>query len=246
LLLVTAMSRTDWWMPTRRRWRLSPHIFGTFWLRGARSPRSGLMEWICFAGSGFSGPPGWPGIGRRGWRPRFQQMATDHWQTAGAALASANEGRHDRRCVALAGRGVCAVGACAFRDGAARLLRLSPGGRDRADPQPVPARSISARWPRTRAPQSDGALPQRAQRACIGRRYRPGSRAVCRMSSSTRSSRGCRRTGTGRLSLSMCRPGRGQCHLAYVDHASAVVNLAIVMVAGCSWRTPVSVGVLMG
>jgi len=40
-------------------------------------------------------------------------------------------------------------------------------------------------------------------------------------------------------------PPAGQCHLAYVDHAAAVVNLAIMMVAGCSWRTPVSVGVLM-
>ncbi len=27
-------------------------------------------------------------------------------------------------------------------------------------------------------------------------------------------------------------PGDGQCHLAYVDHAAAVVNLAIVMVGG--------------
>ena len=83
---------------------------------------------------------------------------------------------------------------------------LSPGGRDRADRQPVPAGQAG---PGGCAPQPDGPVPPAA-----GGRYRP---RVARRAAAADPGRGvqracsprCRRTGTGRWSRSGCRPGPG-------------------------------------
>ena len=65
---------------------------------------------------------------------------------------------------AASGRGLFTVGAGALRDGAAQLLRLSRGGRHRAAGQSVPAGPVAAGRAGPRPSQSDGAVPQRAQR----------------------------------------------------------------------------------
>ena len=106
--------------------------------------------------------------------------------------------------------GLCAVGAGALRDGAARFLRLPSRGGQRADRQPVPAGSVAAGRPGARASQSDGAAPQRAHRAVSADGAVAGSRAASPTRSSTRSSPGCPRTGTGRWSPSTSRPARGR------------------------------------
>ena len=76
----------------------------------------------------------------------------------------------------------------------------------RADRQPVPAGSVAAGRPGARASQPDGAVPQRAAAGSTGRGCRPGFRAASPTRSSTRSSPGCPRTGTGRWSPSTSRP----------------------------------------
>ncbi len=53
---------------------------------------------------------------------------------------------------------VCGIGASAQRDGAARFLRLSPGGGLRADHESVPARSPATGRACSRSSQSDGAV----------------------------------------------------------------------------------------
>ena len=111
------------------------------------------------------------------------------------------------------GAGLRAVGAGAQRDGAARLLRVPPRGGQRAYGQPVPAGPVAAGRAGARASQPDGAVPQRADRALPAEGAVPGPAAVSRTRSSTRSSPGCPRTGTGRWSPSMSRPvpGRRSC-----------------------------------
>ena len=103
------------------------------------------------------------------------------------------------------GQAVRGVGAGAQRDGAAGFLRLPPGCRQRADCEPVPA------GPRRRTGRAHAhhnpMEPFRDERAGLYRpRLPPGSRAASRTRSSTRSSLGCRRTGTGRWWRSMFRP----------------------------------------
>lgn len=68
--------------------------------------------------------------------------------------------------IAELGEAVRSLGAGAQRDGAALLLRLSPGHRHRAHAgQPVPAGQIASQRPGERAPQPDGAAPQGADRS---------------------------------------------------------------------------------
>jgi integrase len=54
------------------------------------------------------------------------------------ARGTPGRGQHGAGEAAVAGE-VRAIDSCALRDGLPRLLRLSPGGRDRADREPVPA-----------------------------------------------------------------------------------------------------------
>ena len=61
---VIVMSTAGWSTVTGWPWRLSRLTSGIFWRRAGRSPRSVLMGWIFFAGSGSCGRRGWPGIGR--------------------------------------------------------------------------------------------------------------------------------------------------------------------------------------
>ena len=63
---------------------------------------------------------------------------------------------------------VRAVDGGALRDGLPELLRLSPGGGDRADREPVPAGQAGAG---ARAPQPDGPVPEAEGRACSGRGF---------------------------------------------------------------------------
>ena len=73
---------------------------------------------------------------------------------------------------ATAGRSLCGGDGGALRDGAAAVLRLSPGGRDRADGEPVPAgpapragaRRTTTRWTRSRDERAGLFRPRVPQR----------------------------------------------------------------------------------
>ena len=69
-------------------------------------------------------------------------------------------------------RRVCAVHRGAQRDGAAPVLRLPPGLRDRAGAEPVPAGCLPPVAAAARAPQPDGRVDARADRDATGRRCR--------------------------------------------------------------------------
>src|SRR5207249_3931204 len=82
------------------------------------------------------------------------------WQAVPATLAQSWQGRG----TSIHCGGLRAVGAGALRDGAALLLRVSPGRGQWADYQPVPAGPGAARWQSARSSQPDGAVSPRAGR----------------------------------------------------------------------------------
>ena len=82
------------------------------------------------------------------------------------------------------------------------LLRLSPGGRDRADREPVPAGQARAG---ARAPQSDGPVPE-AEAGPVPSPGPPAGAAADPRQRVQRAVRGLGRTGTGRWSRSGSPP----------------------------------------
>lgn len=148
-------------MGAGRRWRRSRRGSGSSKRRGGRRPRSAPTGWTCCGGCGSYGRPGWPGIGRRGPRPGLLPLAAGGGPTLPGPLASpgrSHRGAARRRF----GQGLRAVGSCAQRDRAARLLRLRPRGGHRPDPEPVPPGPGPGQAPGARAPEPHGAAPQRA------------------------------------------------------------------------------------
>ena len=148
---------------TRRasRWRRCRHISGTCRRQDGRRRRCARMGWICCAGFDSCGAIGVE------WNRATRVEARDfsRWMLL-AGKPSRPHWRHpDEPAPPAEGAAVCRVRAGAFGDGVALLLRLPPRPRRRADREPVPVGSVPARWPGARAPQSDGALPQRAHRA---------------------------------------------------------------------------------
>ena len=157
-------------------------------LAAGRSRRqSGRMGWTCCDGSGSPGRPG-----SRGTVPISVMPVI----SAGGCGCPGGE------------RKVTRPGPRSQRDGPAGLLRLSPGGWDRADDQSVPAGPGPAARPFRRSSQPDGELPASGL-AVTGRGCPHGSRGRSATKISTRFSRSCRRTGTGHWSRSMCPPGPG-------------------------------------
>jgi hypothetical protein len=137
--------------------------------RAVRRSRCAPTGWTCCAGFGSCGPWGGLGPGRARRGAGFLPLAAGGRQATAAALAPSRRGGDHGLGVgcgfADGGHAVCGLGAGAQRDGAARLLRLSPRRRHRADPQPLPAGPLPAGPARPCPPQPDGAPPQPARRA---------------------------------------------------------------------------------
>ena len=175
---------------------------GTCRRRAARRRRSGRTRWRCFAGSGSRGRWMSRGTRRRGARP-----AT----SAGISSSPASPSRPAAgrlRCMAAARRReIRAVDGGALRDGLPRLLLLSPGGRDRADREPVPAGQARAGGC---APQPDGAVSTAEGRPVPAAGSPPGPAADPRLRCSTSCSPGCPRTGTGHWSRSGYPPAHAR------------------------------------
>ena len=224
---ATVMSRTGWSTRTGWRWSRSPLTSGIFWRRGGRSPRSARMGWTCCAGSGSCGRPRSPWDRATRVEARdFCQVAAGRRQAAHVRTGAAGQVTEVR---SRPGRAVCAVGSCAQRDGAAGLLRFSPGGGHRAGHQPVPAASVPTRRAGECAPQSDGALPQRARRALPAEGAQPDP--------AQRAGRGVQRDLRGVA----VAPGPGAGRLLRV-HRSAGIGVAVGHAGGSRSGTPADHG----
>ena len=172
-----------------------PPTSGIFWRRGELGPRSARMGWIFFAGSGSSPRLGWPGIGRHGSRPAtfaggFRSPASSPGRT-GAARARPPRGRHRwvrrmrRRCVRTPrrcrGPSMTSTWMRAAGRSWTRFRWIDLGGAGGCTRITIP-------WSRS-ATNAAG---------CTGPGCLTGTRAASQKVGSTRSSWGCRRTGTGR------------------------------------------------
>ena len=204
---VIVTSLTGWSARTERRWlrpRLSSEIF---WRRAGPSPRSAPMAWTCSGGSGSCGRSGCRGIGRPVRRPAISP--------GGCRLPGSRPGLTGVAVTGLAWRPFRL--AWRMRRRFARTPRRCCGPSTTFTWMRAAGRSSTrSRWTgrgaaagRTRttirwSPTATSAA------GSTGRGCLTGSRAACRTASSTRSSPGCRRTGTGRWSRSTCRPGRGR------------------------------------
>ena len=201
--LTSCLTLMGWWSRPPRPFS------GTCWRREGLSPRSGPMGWRCCGGSGSSGLiPGSPGIGRHVPRPGIsaggcRSLASSPDRTGarrlltGALSRLVRAVRTRRRCVRIqrrcCGRFTTSTGTRAPGRSLTRSRCTGPGaagGRMR----------ITIRWSRT----GTSAV------AFTGRGCPAASRAVFLMRSSTRSSPGFRRTGTGHWSPSTCPLGRGR------------------------------------
>ena len=203
---VIVTSLTGWSMLTGWSRPAPRPSSGICWRRAGRSPRFVPMGWTCSGGSGSCGRPGCDGIGRLVPRPAISPggcrlPASRPGRTGAAVTPAAGQpfrlGRMRRRCVRIPRRScgpsttfiwMRAAGRWSTRS---RLTgRGGAGGRTRTITRWSPSAASAAGF---------------TGRGCL-----TGSRAVSRTASSTRSSRGCRRTGTGRWSRSTCRRGRGR------------------------------------
>ena len=119
--------------------------------------------------------------GRRSWRP---SDARPSWSAPPATTSSTptpSRTRHRSLESHVPGKGPAWFGGGPRGKGVSTTETTSPCGlscpprrRHRADPQPVPAGSVPARPPGARAPQPDGAAPQRADRAVSAEGAQPG------------------------------------------------------------------------
>lgn len=190
-------------------WLRSRPTSGIFWRQGGRSPRSARMGWIFFAGSGSCRRAlEWPGIGRPAPRPAISadgcRSPASSLGRIGAPVARPVRwgafrrvrhtrrrcGRTPKRCC---GPSITSIWMRAAGRSSTRSRWIGPGGAGGRT-------RTTTRW----SPTVTSAA------GFTGRGCRTGFPAVSRTASSTRSSRGCRRTGTGRWSPSTCRPGRGR------------------------------------
>ena len=149
-----AMDLLRWWRflaAADVRWEQATPVEGrdfSLWIRQASKPRSG---------------PG-PGVRRRGGRGRRGWPAAAPVPPGGAGWRPSRPGQPGDG-QAVAGLGVCAADGQPQRDGAADVLRLSPGSRQRADGQPVPAGPVAARRAFACPSQPDGPVAAGAGRA---------------------------------------------------------------------------------
>ena len=172
----------------------------------ARSYGLDLLRWFRFL---WAVEVGWDRATRVEARDfcRWLQIAgkptRPHWRRGDEPAGGARRWRAARRPYAASVRAHSETVLRSFYD-----FHLDVGHR--TDPQPVPAGSVPARPPGARASQPDGPSTQRAGRAVSAEGAEPGYRAASRTRSSTRSSPGWARTGTGRWWRSTSPPGRGR------------------------------------